>query len=322
MKRSTQKGLAMVIVIWVLSLLTIMAGSFALTMRRQTTVISAVKDNAVGLATAETGITIAQQMLLLEDKNKRWRADGSIYQLQDQDVEIRIRLLSEQGKIDINKADEVLLTAMMNSISVDMTKQQALVGAIIDWRDQDDLVHINGAEKQQYEDAGLAYQPANKGFQLTNELQMVLGMNAAIFQELQPLITVYSGQSQVNLQVASKEVLQAIANLDSILLDDYLQQRIENNQAQLPSPAFLLRDSGRGNQEAGSHEVYTVISQARLYGEVGGGIKVIIKKTADDIQANPFQVLDWQPIYQELSLFSDEMEQFLITVQDESEYKY
>lgn len=319
MSRKAQSGFAMVIVIWVMSLMTIMAGSFALTMRRETAVVSAVKDNAVVLATAETGIAIAQQMLSLVDKNKRWRADGSVYQLYYQDAEVRVRVLSEQGKIDINKADEVLLTAMMSSTSIEMEKQQELVSAILDWHDEDELVHINGAEKQEYEDAGLSYQPANKDFQIIDELQMVLGMNVDIYQQLQPLITVYSEQSQVDLQVASKEVLQAIAAIDPALLDDYLQQRIESYRAGLPAPVFPQMNNEDENNNYNSNEVYTVISQARFLGEVDSGVKVIIKKTADESQGNYFEVLDWQKIYQELSLFSDEVEQLLVTEQDESE---
>ena len=319
MNRKAQSGMAMVIVIWVLSLLTIMAGSFALTMRRETTVVSAIKDNAVVLAAAETGLVIAQQMLLLKDENKRWHADGSVYQVQYQDAEIRVRLFSEQGKIDINKADEALLTLMMESASLDIDKQQELVSAILDWRDEDDLIHINGAEKQQYEEAELAYQPANKPFQIIDELQMVLGMNADIYQQLKPLITVYSGQAKVDLEVASKEVLQVVGDMDSVLLDDYLQQRKEDNQAQFSTETAPQVQKGRGNSRVKNKAVYTVISQARLFGDVSTGIKVTIKKVAGESMGNPFQVLDWQQLYQELSLFSEEIEQLLITEQDESE---
>lgn len=320
MRSKTQVGMAMVIVLWVLSLLTIMAGSFALTMRRETTVVSAIKDNAVALAAAETGLAIAQQRLLLRDEGMRWHADGSVYQVQYQDAEIRIRLFSEQGKIDINKADEALLRLMMESVSsIDMDKQQELVSAILDWRDQDDLVHINGAEKQQYEDAGLAYQPANKSFQLIDELQMVLGMNTDIYQQLKPLITVYSGQAKVDLQVASKEVLQAIGDMDSVMLDDYLLQRTENNQAQFITETTTPISGGRRNSNLKAKAVYTVVSQARIFGEVSTGIKVTIKNTSSGDLGNPFQVLDWQQLYQELSLFSEEIEQQLITEQDESE---
>ena len=311
-----QSGLAMVIVIWVLSLLTIMAGSFALTMRRETTVISAVKDNAVVLALAETGVGVTQQMLFLDDENKRWRADGSIYQIDYQQAIIRVRVFSELGKIDINKADEVLLTEMMKSSAIELDKQQEIVSAILDWRDQDDLVHTNGAEKQQYEDAGLSYQPANKDFQLIDELQMVLGMTKELYQQIKPLVTVYSKQAKVNLKNASKEVIQAIGNLDQATMDQYLQERKDNYQAQLPAPEFPIM--GGGKQGSDDNQAYTIISQAQLNEDFISGIKVTFKKAAQIEEENPFQILSWQQIDQKDSLFDDDMTQLLVA-QDEPE---
>jgi general secretion pathway protein K len=320
MNSKMQSGLALVIVIWVLSLLTIMAGSFALTMRRETTVISALRDNAEILSVAETGLTIAQQMLFLEDKDKRWLADGSIYQLQYQGAEIRVRSFSEQGKIDINKANEALLMKMMESTSEEQETQEKLVGAIIDWRDNDDQVGINGAEKQQYEDAGLAYQPANKEFQLIEEIQMVLGMNDTIFLQIKPLITVYSGEEKVDLDVASKEVLQVVTASDLDVPDDLKQQKQDSSE-KLSSDTESTELEQTGAEKSPGNDtnsVYTIISQARFNADTEVGVRVIIKKAVDINQAASFQVLDYQQIYQGVSLFSDEMEQLLVIAQDES----
>ena len=311
MNRKTQSGLALVLVIWVLSLLTIMAGSFALTMRRETTVISALKDNAETLSMAETGLTIAQQMLFLADKEKSWQADGSIYSLQFQGAEIRIRSFSEQGKIDINKANEELLMKLMASTSQELDEQQALVSAIIDWRDRDDLVEMNGAVKQQYEDAGLAYHPSNKDFQLIEEIQMVLGMNDTIYQQIKPLITVYSGKPDVDQEVASEEVLQVITDSEA----DYRQdQDTESDFSELEQTGAT-----KPNNVNVADSVYTIISQARFYADAEVGIQVSIRKATNTRQSGPFLVLDYQQLYQGVSLFSDEMEQFLVIAEDESE---
>jgi len=320
MKKRTQTGLAMVIVIWVLSLLIIMAGSFSLSMRRETVVVSAIRDNAEAMAVAESGLVIAAQMLWLSEESKRWHADGSVYSVPYQDAEIRVRLFSEQGKIDINHADETLLMAMISSTSIDIEKQQALVSAILDWRDHDDLIHIDGAEKMQYEDANLAYQPANAKFQQIDELQMVLGMNAKVFQEIEPLITVFSGQGNVNKSVASKEVLQAISTPDSEDVDDLMQQRLEDSQMMSSSFEASQEDIGGGNQSGSNgNSVYTIISQARLSTAAEATVKVTVKRSSDTRGATPYQVLGYQQIYQGISLFSDEMEQFLVILQDESE---
>jgi len=68
---------------------------------------------------------------------------------------------------------KILLKGLMTQAPVDAEQQTRLVSAILDWRDEDDLVHIEGAEKTEYEDAGLSHQPRNKPFQSIEELQLV-----------------------------------------------------------------------------------------------------------------------------------------------------
>lgn len=159
-----QRGFALLLVLWILSLLTIMAGSFALTIRRESAIIAGLKDNAQATAVAESGIAIAQVMLLNNDKTKRWVANGSIYSLNDwqqlgvENAHVRLRIIDEKGKIDINKASQKLLASLMSSSPLtDERDQLRLVGAILDWRDQDDIPSNDGAEHEQYSQQGLNY---------------------------------------------------------------------------------------------------------------------------------------------------------------------
>ena len=87
------RGLALILVLWVLMLLTIMAGSFALGMKREIAVVSNVKDMAKTSALAEAGINYAMMMLLHSSKEERWQADGSIYQFQFAGEKIRVMLV-------------------------------------------------------------------------------------------------------------------------------------------------------------------------------------------------------------------------------------
>lgn len=298
-----------------------MAGSFALTMRRETIVISSVKDSAIALAAAETGITVAKTMLFLADEEKRWVADGRIYQFLYEDTEIRIRVLSEQGKIDINEAGEELLETMLSVTELDTETKQSLVHAIIDWRDEDNLEQLHGAEKSQYEQQGLSYHPANKKFQLLDELQMVLGMTPAIYEKLQGLITVYSGQATVDRNLASKEVLAVIADPDVEIesIDEFIKQRVENDVPETDSD-LPLQDIVEQVQSADNiNKVYTIISQARLYARIETGIKLTLRKNIDSGQDNSLQLLDYRQPYQSVSLFDDELEKFLVVEEDESE---
>jgi general secretion pathway protein K len=316
-----QNGLALVLVLWVLSLLTIMAGSFALSMRRETSIIEGIRNNAQAMAIAQSGIAMAEMMLLNPDRNKRWRADGSIYQVDSVEAKVRVRLLSETGKIDINKADQTLLQKLMARAPVDAEQQTRLVSTILDWRDEDDLVHIDGAEKKEYQDAGLSYQPRNKPFQSIEELQLVFGMDASVFKWIEPLVTTYSGQQQVDLQQAAKEVLQVMPELDADQIDAYIAARVESAINDLPVPALPASPLRSGqNASAGQNNAFTVISEALLNDESNAVITAVIKQS-DGTQAAPFQVLKWQhTTANDASLFIDAMSELLVRQYAESKF--
>jgi general secretion pathway protein K len=261
---------------------------------------------------------MAEMMLLNPDQNKRWRADGSIYQISSADANVRVRLLSETGKIDINKADQTLLKGLMTHAPVEEEQQTRLVSAILDWRDADDLVQIDGAEKEEYQNAGLSYQPRNKPFQTIEELQLVLGMNESVFKWIEPLVTVYSGQQQVNLQQAAKEVLQVIPGLDADLVDSYIAARLESTINDLPPPTFP--SSSGQNNAAGQNNVLTVVSETLLDDESSAVISAVIKQSPET-QATPFQVLKWQHVTgNNASLFNDAMSELLVKQYAEPEF--
>jgi general secretion pathway protein K len=324
--KSTPNGFALVLVLWVLSLLTIMAGSFALTMRRESTIVAGIKDNAGAIAAAEAGIAVAEMMLLHPEQNKRWRADGNLYQVDFGSTQIRLRLLSEAGKIDINKAGLPLLQGLMAQAPAEEDQQAKLIGAILDWRDQDDLVNIDGAEKKEYQDAGLKYQPRNKPFQTVEELQMLLGMDERVFNWLEPIITVYSGQAQVNLKVASAKVLNILPSLDAGLIETYLATRLESAKNDLPTPEFTASLTGGGG--AGGNETVTIVSEAKMADETSALVTATVMQSnsanqlesSDATQSEPFKVLKWQrnPGNEE-SLFTDEMSELLVKQYAESE---
>jgi general secretion pathway protein K len=320
-----QQGMALVLVLWILSLLTIMAGSFALSMRRETAMISGLRNTAEAMATAESGLAIAEWMLQNPDPNKRWRADGSIYQVNAANAKLRIRLLSETGKININNADPALLQNAMNHAPNATDKKQSsdtinLAAAISDWSDSDELVRTNGAEKQQYQDAGFNYQPRNKPFQSLEELQMVLGMDVETFKWLEPLVTVYSDHTQVDAQFASKEVLELIPAIDTGMTDSYIAARTESARNNLPPPPSpLLNGQGMANAEV---TVFTIVSEVQFNDQSTALINALVKKS-DGTQTMPFQVLRWQSVTtNNESLFTNKMSELVVKSYAESEFNH
>lgn len=321
-----RKGFALVLVLWVLSLLTIMAGSFALSMRREAGMVAGGSNVAKAAAIAESGLAVAELMFLHPDQLQHWRTDGSIYQIDYRGAKVRVRPQSEAGKVDINSADQTLLQALMTHAPLDVQAQARLAAAILDWRDADDLVHIGGAESKEYKQAGLNYSPRNKPFQSIEELQLVLGMNEQVYKWLESLVTVYSGQAKVDLTQAPREVLQALPGMDPGLVDQYIAARSESAIHGLPAPPAPAFNQGAASGPAGTAEnaaapvpggtaqpgAVTVVSEALLADGTTAIIKALIKKSDNPAGASPFQILKWQRNAADGSLFTLSGDQLLV----------
>jgi general secretion pathway protein K len=337
MNVTKQQGFALVLVLWVLSLLIIMAGSFALNMRRETAVAAGVKANTQAMALAESGVAVAELMLLHPEANNRWRADGSVYEIDFADAQVRIQMLAEVGKIDINNASEELLQALISHVVDDKEQQTKLVNAILDWRDADDLALPDGAEKNEYKKAGLNYQPRNKRFRAIEELQLVHGMTEDVYQALAPVITSYSGKD-VDLQQASGAVLEIMPKLNSQYLDQYLAARFSSAVNGLPTPSTALLTAGELNaddlnltpaeapdaeltgQAPVSAGVTEIIAEVHMQDGASATLSAVVEK-AEGVGANPFTVLKWRRNqHLEQSLFFDDKNNLLVKQYAEPEF--
>jgi len=62
----------------------------------------------------------------------------------------RVRLVDEGGKININRVSEEALRRIFTNLGIEGARRDALVDAIMDWRDEDELHRANGAENDYY----------------------------------------------------------------------------------------------------------------------------------------------------------------------------
>lgn len=313
--RNRQQGLALVIVIWILTLLTLMAGSFALSMRRESSVGYAITSNAKALALAESGLYLAEFNLGQTDPEQRWLANGTIYEIIGRESRMRIRVFSEAGKVDINMAGEEPLAAVLKSVLPDDWERQHLLNAILDWRDADDDTRTQGAEKRQYKSAGLSYGPTNAAFQSLEELQLVLGMNEAVYNAIQPYITVYSSAAEPNPRDASPELLNILAAdlKDRGIQDAALQNSVTEADRAGNAPADFEQAF------TGENQTYTIIVEVEIREAASAGLEVVVQSQGNG-GATPFDTLDWKQNLQTSSLFNNAMEYPVITIQDEFRY--
>ena len=257
---AAQSGIALILVLWILSLLAIIASSFVFSTRTDTILTA----NLVGLARAEAladaGVQRAIYALLKPsvDPATRWQGDGRQHLWEFAGESIRITIRSESAKIDLNNGNPELLKGLLRNAGVDGQALDMLTDAIQDWRDPDDLRRPNGAEKEDYAAAGKTYGPANANFQTLDELRQVLGMTDAIYRRIVGHLTLYSGQAGINSSIASREVLLAIPGADPAAVDAYIAAR------NLPPGQLIPVFPPAQAFSAGDANVVSIVSDVKL----------------------------------------------------------
>jgi len=211
--RKTQGGIALVLVLWVLLLLTIITGSFALMARMDALEANVLVSSTQARLSAEAAINLAVLALRDPDDATRMRADGRTYAQELDGAKVEVSAIDERGKLDINAADELTLVSLFVGHGMEVSDAEFLAAAVADWRDEDELERVNGAEEDAYSAAGLQVGPANRPFMVTEELLQVIGMSYEFYRKLEPGITVFSRTALPNPAFAPVEALMALPDI-------------------------------------------------------------------------------------------------------------
>ena len=235
-----QRGIALILVLWLTILLTVIGGSFAYGMRNE----ALAARNSLSLAQARALADGAIYRTVFELMRPRtladlWSPDGTVQVWDENGSRIAVRALDESGKIDLNTAPDGLIKGLLQTAAeLDADTAGRLIDVIGDWKDIDDLRRPNGAEAPDYQAAGLNYKPANAPFEAVPELQRVLGMTPALYGRIAGNLTVYSRMASINPAFASRTVLLAVPGATPEIVDTYIAQRRDALAAKLPVPLF------------------------------------------------------------------------------------
>ena len=203
------RGLALVLVLWLLALMVGVVGAFALTSRIEGLLGRSALSLAQARLAAEAGTELAVMRMREVDPQQRMVPDGRPYHLDFEGIRVTLRVHDETGRLDLNTTDPETLARLFEFHGVEEPQALALADAIADWRDPDDLVMMHGAEDPDYQAAGLPYGAADMPFASVAEVQRVLGMSPDLFARIASSLTVHSGRP-VNADFADAAVLHAL----------------------------------------------------------------------------------------------------------------
>ncbi|ODB85767.1 hypothetical protein A3194_13155 [Candidatus Thiodiazotropha endoloripes] len=263
------RGVALILVLWLVALLTIIAASFSTQSKVESRLAGNAKDALQAKLLAESGFSRAVMELMVISPQQRWNFNGQLYPLQTSQGDLEISIRNASGLLDLNKASGDQLNRLFVLISDNPEEREALVDRLNDWRDADDLRRLNGAEDKDYRAAGYDYTTAGKDLTSLEELAYVMGFDAARVNRLRPYVTLKSDAATVDFRYASQqltalltssdqsgsELTEALDQLDSELADLDLSQGGGSSQ----SKVFRIEVSARTKQ--GGH--------ARIVADVG-----------------------------------------------------
>ncbi len=213
--RSEQHGFALVIVLWAAVLMSLIAASLI----GQSRIAARIERNEWRRldtdAAADAAFNHAMVFLM-----SRAEANSPLL--------TRVRLTAEvlgepvefwfedeTGKIDLNEADEGLLTRGFRAAGYRGDRAGALAAAIVEWRSAD----------RQHDSGTSGSAAVFQRFQSVEELLLVNGFDEQMLMALRPVFTVHAQASSVNLDVAARPVLEALLDRDRAGVEVILKNR-------------------------------------------------------------------------------------------------
>ncbi len=187
-------GLALMVVLWILTFLGVVFTAFAFSMRTELAAAGNFREEAEAYYLAEAGVYRAAAEIVNADRNAP--PDSSLYDALDEHWHTNpdaydnvalgrgrywVAVSDEESKIPLNAAtDAVLRRVFSNSGVKDEKLLSTIVDSIQDWRDADNLHRVNGAEDDYYLSLPTPYRAKNGNFETIDELLLVKGVTREI----------------------------------------------------------------------------------------------------------------------------------------------
>lgn len=285
-----QRGVALVLVLWILLLITISTGAYTLMARMDTLEAHTVLSGTRARLAAEAGMNLAVLSLRDPDETTRMIPDGRPYYMDFEGMAVEVRVTDERGKLDINAASEQTLIEMLTGHGLEGGDAELVAAAIKDWTDTDEIQRANGAELDTYEAEGLAVGPANRNFIMIEELLQVLGMPWELFTRMAPGLTVFAKSALPDPAYAPVEALLALPDLTEEEALNFVEAR--HSEESLTGVGAVL-PSGEVAMARGRGLTYSILAKATLPNGVWDQVDATIRLGGGP-DGLPYRILRWR----------------------------
>ena len=207
------RGIALVAVLWISSLLALLAAGAVSSSRTDLRLAYNLAEQAKARALADAGVHQGLYELLSRADRQAWRNGAVDRQLTFDGGTVRFGLRDEDAKLDLNAASVELFAGLFRAVGLPDEQASAFADRILDFRDEDSNPEPFGAEDEAYLAAGYTKGVADRPFAGVAELSDVLGMTDQIYQRIKPHVTVFADVDGIDAGRAAPLALQALPGM-------------------------------------------------------------------------------------------------------------
>lgn len=279
MKRlRNQRGVALLLVLWACTVLAILLGGYATLARTAALQSRTQLAQARAHYAAEAGLAWAIDQLQGSAVGQRMAADGRAYPFRFDGIDVQVSVVGEDGKVDLNAATPEVLQGLFRAAGEDAVAARQLAVEVVDWRSFATRPGQSAQARARYAAVGRDYGPRQTAFASLAELQLVLGMTPALYRQIEPAITIWSGRSAPDPNSAPPLALAAIPGLGS-----------RGAQA-----VQLARGQRTGASATASGATYSIHASAMVADGARAAIHATLRLRDGAPGTPPYVVLRWQ----------------------------
>jgi len=246
---TNEKGIALLLVLWIIVLLSVVCTEFSWTMRTETAITRNYKEGVQAYYAAEAGINRAIIELMRtinnstrltkttdedsdEPEQDYWEPGLGSYQFNFEESLCEVEVEDEGNRLGINtflkkaKKNPALLKDMLNrKTELEGEKLDIVADSLIDWWDKDhNMTGLNGAEDDYYNSLEAPYDCRDGVIPVVEELLLIRGISEEIYYGR-------AGNPEQKIMLSSEE-LEKIIN-GKPLEDDFVEDEGDNETEEI-----------------------------------------------------------------------------------------
>jgi general secretion pathway protein K len=256
------KGVALIMVLWVIAVLSVVVLEFSFAMRTEVLITKNYKEDLQLYAMVQGGIQRAIAELIykhdpkvqqlrktltseeIPPEKREWMTDGRSYVIPFDQGTCEIKVMSEAAKVNVNLVSDSMLRKIITLLGVEAEAKDIVVDSILDWRDPDDFYRVNGAEDSYYQSLKEPYRCKNASLDSIEELLLVRGVNQTLYHGrsdikkeeggekvvqagLKDIFSIYSPSGQIDINSAPSVVLKVVLAIPEEVLQKIVKAREE-----------------------------------------------------------------------------------------------